>query len=343
MTEQTQVSEQQRDIRLVVIDLDGTLLDSKHNVTPRVEAAVKATIARGIKVVLATGKTRRAAEALITQFGLDTPGIFGQGLTTYEANGDIRHQQLLDPGLARKVITFAEDRGFFVIAYSGHRLLVRKQNREVEDGLLAHHEPGFEIVGPLQNILANTPINKIVVCGDPREIKGLRWQLNLQVGTAGRVVQAGVPTMVEVLPPGASKGAALKQLARDLNIKPEHIMAIGDAENDIEMIQFAGLGVAMGQSDAKTKAAADVVVGTLDEDGVAEALEKFVLPPAAVEEAIETGVADAPPAEPVEVITAESTVDTPEASKDSAADAPKSQADETPKADDDASAKPPWD
>jgi Cof subfamily protein (haloacid dehalogenase superfamily) len=113
--------------------------------------------------------------------------------------------------------------------------------------------------------------------GDPRQISALRWQLGAQLGKSVRLMQAGLANMLEILPPGASKGAALRQLAHEMKFKPDEIMAIGDAENDIEMLQFAGIGVAMGHAPENVRQAADHITATHDDDGVAQAIERFVL------------------------------------------------------------------
>lgn len=266
-----------KDIRVIVLDVDGTLLDSKHELTPRVEKALRAAAEKGVQVVLATGKTRASMLKTIDHLGLKTPGIYLQGLAIYDGDGELRHQMTLDAGLARQVLTFAEDRGYIMVAYSGERILARVYNKEVEEGLTVHHELAPEVVGPLQNLLEHMAFNKLIACGEPKAVTALRWQLNAQIGGAARLMQAGIPTMLEILPPGGSKGTALKLLLKDMKIAPENVMAIGDAENDIEMIQLAGIGVAMGHAHQPVKDAADYVTGTNDEDGVAQAIERFVL------------------------------------------------------------------
>jgi Cof subfamily protein (haloacid dehalogenase superfamily) len=266
-----------KEIRVIALDVDGTLLDSKHALTPRVETALNLASAKGVQIVLATGKTRTSMLKIIEQLKIKSAGIYLQGLAIYDENGDLRHQQTLDPAIARQVITYGEDRGFVMVAYSGERILARVHNKEVEEGLTVHHELAPEVVGPLQNLLGNMSFNKLIACGDPKAIKALRWQLNVQLGGSVRLMQAGIPTMLEIMPPGGSKGAALRQLLKDMKVAPENVMAIGDAENDIEMIKLAGIGVAMGQSHQAVKDAADDVTGTNDEDGVAKAVEKFVL------------------------------------------------------------------
>src|SRR5690606_17087092 len=108
-------------------------------------------------------------------------------------------------------------------------------------------------------------------------INALRWQLNMQLGGTARLVQAGIPDMLEILPPGTSKGSALKTLLKEMNIAPANVLAIGDGENDIEMLQLAGIGVAMGNALQPVKDIANHVVSNNDADGVAEAIEAFAL------------------------------------------------------------------
>jgi Cof subfamily protein (haloacid dehalogenase superfamily) len=274
----TQTNEK-KDIKVVVVDIDGTLLNSKMELSERNEKAIKAAAAQGVQIVLATGKTRNSATALYEKLGIKTAGIFLQGLSLYDSEGKVTHQLTLDPNIARQVITYAEDRGFEIFAYSGLRILTRSSAQRYNESLIKYHE-SCEVIGALHNIVGELPINKLMVVGkDGRSITALRWQLNLQLGKSARIMQAGIPEMLEVLPPGASKGAALKMLTKDLRVPADSVMAIGDAENDIEMIQFAGVGVAMGQAAQPVKDAANYVAPSNDEDGVADAIEKFVLPP----------------------------------------------------------------
>jgi Cof subfamily protein (haloacid dehalogenase superfamily) len=264
-------------IKLIAIDIDGTLLNSQNQLSERNEKALKAAIAKGVQIVLATGKTRPSADWINARLGLTAPGIFLQGQIAYDADGKVRYQQTLSPAIARQVLTFAEDRGFLMVAYSGSRILVRAANPALADGITKYHEPQYEVVGPLQNILDSVPINKLMAIGEPRSIAALRWQLSTQLNGSARLMQAGLSNMVEVLPQGGSKGNALKHLLKELKIAPENVMAMGDAENDMEMIQLAGIGVAIGNAEAKLKEAAKYTVASNDQDGVAEAIERFVL------------------------------------------------------------------
>ncbi|MFN8526992.1 MAG: Cof-type HAD-IIB family hydrolase [Anaerolineae bacterium] len=267
-----------KDIKLIVVDIDGTLLNSRKELSERTEKALKAALAMGVQIAFATGKTHNSAKALFDKIAFKAPGIFTQGLTLYDAEGKVTQQHTLPSDVCRQAITFAEDRGFVMLAYSGGRILAKAHNQQLFDEMAQYHEL-LEAVGPLQNVLNTAPINKLVAVGlDARSIKALRWQLNSVLGGSVRLVQAGINTMLEILPPGVSKGSALKLLTKDLRIPADSVMAIGDAENDIEMIQFAGWGVAMGQAEQNVKDAADFVAPSNDDDGVAVAIETFVLP-----------------------------------------------------------------
>jgi Cof subfamily protein (haloacid dehalogenase superfamily) len=273
-------------IQMIVTDIDGTLLNSDHNISERNMKALKAAHAQGVKIVLATGKAAQAGQTIIEQVGIPMTGIYIQGLLLMNEDGRTFGQQTLHSDIARQVITYADERGFSIIAYGSSKLYAKTIDSYVRDFTVPYHELLPEAVGPLQNILWNTAIHKLSIAGDPRAITALRWQLNAQLNGKVRLLQAGVPQMVEVLPTGGGKGNALKTLLKEMNIKPEHVLAIGDAENDIDMLQMAGIGVAVGNADDKTKAAARHVVASNNEDGFAEAIERFVLPePVAAEPA----------------------------------------------------------
>ena len=269
----------QTDIKLIVIDLDGTLLNSKSELSERNEKAIKAAIEAGIQVVLATGKTRHSALNIIERLELNTPGIYVQGLTIYDGDGQITYEQSLDPVVARQVITFAEDRGFDIVAYSGSKILVRVEHAKAGELHTRYHEPAPEAIGPLQNILQDMTVHKLIVvkANEPRRITALRWQLSKQLDGKGRLVQAAIPDMLEILPPNGSKGRALQALLKQMGIAADETMVIGDGENDLEMVKMAGLSVAMGNAYEPLKEAADHVTGTNDEDGVAQAIEEYVL------------------------------------------------------------------
>lgn len=266
------------EIKLIVVDIDGTLLNSQHEMSARNEQAIKAALAQGVQIVLATGKTRASAVDVIERLGLDTPGIYLQGLTVYNPDGTIRHEQTLDPAVARQVITYAEDRGFTMIAYSGGSILMRAVNEAGRRLTVSYHEPEPEGIGSLQNILGEMPVHKLVAIksGEERAVNALRWQLSMQLDGKARLVQAQIPDMLEILPPGASKGKTMRTLVKEMGVGIHEVMAIGDGENDLEMIEAAGIGVAMENAAQAVKDVAQFVTLSNDADGVAHAIEKYI-------------------------------------------------------------------
>ncbi|MBW4438710.1 MAG: Cof-type HAD-IIB family hydrolase [Pleurocapsa minor GSE-CHR-MK-17-07R] len=265
-------------IKAIVSDIDGTLLTSKHELSKRNESALRAAALEGVKVILATGKTRNSAIHLIEKLKLETYSIFLQGTIIYDPAGKVVIQHTLEPDLLRRAITYMEDRGFDLIMYSGMRLLTRAVTDGIVDATKRYHEPVPEAVGSLVNYVADMPVNKLIAIGQPSAITALRWQLRQILRGEAEVVQAGLATMLEIVPNGSGKGPALAELLKKLDIKADEVMALGDAENDIGMIRMAGIGVAMGNASADVKQAADHITGTNDEHGVAQAVEKFVLP-----------------------------------------------------------------
>ncbi len=263
-------------IKLIALDLDGTLYDPHQGITPANKAAVLAARDAGIEIVLATGKTRGSALKIIDQLGLESPGVYVQGLVTHNGDGSIRRQKYLDAETAREVAEQVGD-DIALIAYSGTDTWVTDFDLNIEM-LVMYGEPRPKSCESLAALAQQVPINKFAALDvmNPAKMNALRARLEQTFGDRVQVLQPGMAIMVEVLPTGISKGGALGALIEDMGIAPEHVLACGDGENDIEMLQLAGIGVAMGNADEVVRAAADFVSTPHDEDGVAHALAHFL-------------------------------------------------------------------
>jgi Cof subfamily protein (haloacid dehalogenase superfamily) len=262
-------------IQLIAVDLDGTLLNSQHQLSEPTILVLRQAIAQGVQVVIATGKTLLSAAEAYRRLNLTTPGVFLQGLIVYNADGSIRHQQTLAPELVREIAAYARTKGVSLVAYSGIDIFTEKRTDQT-DKLLKFHEPTPQEIPSLDALQAERAMNKLIIIEEPARTAAVRAELSQTYAGRATFVQA-LPDMLEILPPGASKGAGLRWLLDDLGIAPEHVMALGDGENDIEMLKIAGIGVAMGNAGPQVKAAADAVVASNDADGVAEAVRRFVL------------------------------------------------------------------
>ncbi|MFZ4826593.1 MAG: HAD family hydrolase [Phototrophicaceae bacterium] len=302
MTEQTpSPTKNQRAYKVLAVDLDGTLLNSKHEVSEANQKALQAAKEAGIQIIIATGKTYSSSQTLRDTLKLNTPGIYTQGLTVYDSNGNLRHQQTLDAEVVRRVITFAEDRGFAVVAYAQGRILARSSNPYIEELHTRWHDTKPQYVGTLQNLLDTTQFNKLVLisAGDERKMKALRWQLATQLASSARLLSAGISHMLEILPNGASKGNALRALLKEMNVDPQDVIAVGDAENDTEMLQLAGLGIAVGNATASLKAVAKEITVSNDEDAIAQVIYKYLVKPAPAPEPVPPPTSDTPVSETV--------------------------------------------
>ena len=263
-------------IRAIATDVDGTLLNNQHRLSPGNERVLRRAMAQGIHVIIATGKSRRSVEGVIEHLALDTPGVFVQGLVLTDGDGTVRYERTLPAAVARQIDALTEEDGYTLIAYSRDRIYMIRPREEWQQMLVRYHEPRAEVVGSMEALLAERQVNKLVVFCEQERIGAVREYLARHVDSQASLVQA-VPAMLEIMPPGASKGQGLQRLLGELGIAPEHVMAIGDGENDVEMLRLAGLGVAVGNAADVAREAADVVVSTNDEDGVAEAIERFAL------------------------------------------------------------------
>lgn len=262
-------------IKLIAIDQDGTLLNDDGSISERNVQAVQTAVAHGIQVIIATGKTYGSAVPVMARLGIKAPGVFTQGLVICNADGSVRYERALDRETAVQLIQFAETHQFPHSAYCGLRILAPEA--DAYQALLhkKYDEPAPVIVGSLLAIIDDIRINKFLLA-DEAAPEETRRRLQKLVGDRITITQ-GVKEFLEVLPLGASKGRGVQMLLDDLGIQPEEMLAIGDGENDLEMLQMAGIGVAMGNGRTAVKSIADYITADNNHSGVAEAIERFVL------------------------------------------------------------------
>ena len=268
-------------INAIVTDVDGTLLNSSQELTMRTEVAIARAAACGVPVILATGKSRGPwARRLLPKLPVPMPGVFIQGLLTCDADGTVLESIELDPDVASDVIEFAEANGASLVAFCASRILCSARD-ENTDLVLAYGEPAPEAVGDLRRNMvdAGIAVNKLLLFADEDTNAMPTLRASAEKRFDGRCsITVAVPGMLEFLPKGASKGAAVERLLKRLDIDPRNVLALGDGENDVEMLRLAGTAVAMAGSGDKVVAAAGGVVGpSNDDNGVAAAIEKYVL------------------------------------------------------------------
>ncbi|KZV44523.1 hypothetical protein F511_24940, partial [Dorcoceras hygrometricum] len=268
----------------IFCDMDGTLLNSKSQISSANAEALKEATARGVKVVIATGKTRPAVINILKKVNLAgksgiisefSPGVFVQGLLVYGRQGREIFRRNLDPGVCREALRYSAEQEIPLIAFSEGRCLTLFEHPLVDTLHTVYHEPKAEIIPSVEQLLEGVEIQKLIFLDTAEGVSTtLRPFWVEATGDRASVVQA-VPDMLEIVPPETSKGSGVRMLLDHLNVTPNEVMAVGDGENDIEMLELASLGVALSNGSKKTKDVANVIGISNDEDGVADAIYRY--------------------------------------------------------------------
>ncbi len=260
-------------VRLIALDLDGTLIDHEQKFSPRVMRAIAQAQEQGIAVTLATGRSPLATRSFAEALDISAPLICYQGGLVAESDGRVLHRVALDHNLAANVIALAQSRGWHVSLYQDGLLYLTEFRHPVEfyGGLL---HPSAQLVPDLNALLDHDPDKVLIVAdGNGDEIYA---EMHAQFDDQMQIVRSH-ELFVEASPLGVDKGAGLAWLARRLGVPQSQVMAVGDQDNDAPMVTWAGLGVAMGNGSAACKAAADWIAPPISKDGAAVAIERFVL------------------------------------------------------------------
>ena len=263
--------------QLLVLDVDGTLLDSRHILRPAVAARVREVAARGLRVLLATGKLLSSVQPLLEQMGLSGPQIVLNGAATCDsATGLPLRFRPLALDVRRTIIQLgrSHDPEVLVSCFGLDAIFMDRPHRR--SGIFAEYGEGSPMLVPdlLADDLPSTA--KILFHGSHHQLAALRASLPPERLPAGVVVTSTSPDFLEFFDAQAGKGLALLALRKELGIPREAVIAIGDGENDVPLFGEVGLAIAMANATASTRAAAARVAPSNDEEGVAVALETLL-------------------------------------------------------------------
>lgn len=266
---------------LISLDLDLTLLDVDHHISPRNLAAVRRVREMGAQVMITSGRMYYTTLPYQRELGINGPTIAYNGaLIKSEGTGEVWLDAGLDSIFAHELVDFCQCEQLQLNYYHNDVLYIAQTNKwsdlyQARTGALP------VVVGDLHTLLEHNP-TKMLIIDEPAKI--IELQNNLCNRFAGRAyITISNAEYLEFMPLGVDKGKALAIVAEHLRIPREKIIAFGDAENDIPAIAWAGMGVAMANAKPVTQAAADRVAPHHAEDGVAIVLEEiFGLTPAVV-------------------------------------------------------------
>ena len=264
-------------IRLVAMDLDDTLLRDDWTISPAVKEAIQAAQAQGVKMTIATGRMTISTRPYAEQLGVDIPVITYHGAMVQQIlSGEILYRQVIASPLAAEIVAELLAQGIHVQIYIKDRVIVQQEN---EWSRLYARIASVEFEqANLAETLDQEPdgVEKILLMGEEQDLDKLAVTLRQRYGQDIHFTKSK-PYFLELTDIRVNKGAALAALAERFGIAREEIMAIGDSYNDLEMIEYAGLGVAMGNARPEIQRRADVVTASNEEDGVAQAIRDYVL------------------------------------------------------------------
>lgn len=263
-------------IRLLAIDLDGTLIDDTLQMTPRDQAAIKAAAAAGVHIVLATGRMFRSALPYAEQLGVDGPMINYQGAVVRDLRtGEVWYRCELTIAMQQRVLAFAEPRDLHVNVYVDEEVYTARARPEADLYARIAMVP-YHAVGPLSRWISGDGTKMVLVELNPQQVPQRMAELEGWMSGMATVTRS-LEWFVEVVHPDVSKARALAIVAGRLRIPRTEVCAVGDNKNDQDMIAWAGFGVAMDTASAEVKAAAKYVTTTPARSGVADVIERFVL------------------------------------------------------------------
>lgn len=261
-------------IRLVAIDVDDTLITDELTVPSECEQAIRSAQDQGVEVVLATGRMFQAALPFAQALGLTGPLILYNGALVKTVNGKVLNHWPVPLDLAKEIAKLCHANYLHLNVYLDDELYVERLNEHAE---YYQAMTGVEAcpVGNLVEFMDREP-TKLLIVGYAEEL--VPWRERLARQYEGRLeIARSKPRYIEITRLGISKGAALETVAARLGLQRNEVMAIGDSFNDVSMLKFAGVGVAVGNAPDAVKEVADWVAPSNKEAGVAEAIRRFVL------------------------------------------------------------------
>jgi len=240
----------------------------------RTTAAIVSARTAGIHVLLATGRMFQSVRRYALTAGITDPVVCYQGAVVADpTTGEfLRHVPMPEPE-AREVIAAVEALGYTILVYVDDELYVARETAE-SDAYAGFQHLVVHPVGDLLDWLPKPP-TKLVTVGDPHELDGLEVEMKARFD--GRLyISKSLPHFLEFASPAVHKGSGLDFAAKRVGFLRDQAVAFGDGENDVELLEWAGYGVAVANAHPKVLAVADLVCPSVDEEGVAQVIEAYL-------------------------------------------------------------------
>ena len=263
--------------KLMAVDIDGTLLNSKHELTGKTKEAIEKAVKKDIIFTLSTGRPVHGIKFLseLLNFNKDFPVITYNGaMVVMSKSGKVLYDQKLKEKYVNEIESLCKENGTHMIIWSDNNLYMTEENAYTMDYQKILNT-GYTIVENFREI-ARGGITKAIWIDETEKIKKLQGKIQEHFGGTLNC-HTSRPYLLEFVDKNASKAVGMEKIGEYYNIDKSEMIAAGDGYNDISMIKYAGLGVVMGNAPNDIKEIADFVTLTNDEDGLAYVINKFVL------------------------------------------------------------------
>ena len=264
--------------KLIAVDMDGTLLDEKKEISQRCQNAIFRLKEKGKKIVIATGRPLNGIMHYLEILNLldenDYVITFNGALVQSTKLKQIIFNKPLSLGAYKELYVISQKLGVNIHALTEKSILTPKNNPFTEFGSSINRIPIIE--SSVDDIDASTNIVKVMFIDEPEKLDAIIPLIPSWIEDKYMILRS-TPNFLEFLEKSVNKGSGVSAIAEHLGIKREEVICVGDAGNDLHMIRYAGLGVAMGNATEEIKSEADYITYSNEEDGVAHVIEKFML------------------------------------------------------------------
>ncbi len=267
------------DDKILVLDIDGTLTNSQKEISPTTKAGLINIMERGHRIILASGRPtpgmRRYEEELeLEKYGGYLLSFNGARIVECQS-GEIVYQRTLPLTLLPGFYGFAKRNGCGLVTYLGDEVISAFEPDEyIELEARINNMP----VRQVKNFLSfvDFDINKCLMTAEPEKAAVLEKELQEKYGGVASIYRSE-PFFIEIMPKNVDKASSLDKMLETIGMTRENVICCGDGFNDVSMIKYAGIGVAMGNAQQAVKEVADYITSTNDEDGLVQVIDRFIL------------------------------------------------------------------
>ncbi len=260
-------------MKLIVADLDGTLV-LKQLTTEKTKETIKTIKQKGFLFTVATGRHYHAAQSFIEMFDVDLPVICSNGAFIYDfKKKEILHQQLIEERVVSRIMKACDEVGVDFLVYTTQAIYATDRAKQKLMARIGDVRVQVKDRYELDHVTSEGVVKVLVI--EDEDIKRMTLKKKLDSEPTVKYVQSQ-PSFLDIGHKLSEKGNALAILAKHLGIEQHEILAIGDQENDISMIKYAGIGVAMGDGEPTLLEVADFITTSFDDEGFSHAIETLI-------------------------------------------------------------------